>query len=358
MYSKVTNRRLLPWMKQEVHLLLRNLVNLLLVPTLLDSSEAGKSHHKTCLTLVHYASLQDASISYNSVEGLIWIIPIHIYTKKVLFNDFNFFPRYDDDISSSQQLSPRQSTNPYIQSSQYNTAKQPLQYSGRDSIQQKKMPSDWRLQLLQHIERKRIEKGGGGDGPTSPNRDRLHTGLNRNHSSTANDVWKLQKSPEIPPKSERHRSITAPTSLPVESLYTNFDSVRVSEPSGIVSSGGSRLPGRRSSGRYLRARTPGPELGSNLTSTPTDPIHRPKSAMGNLYSSPQSLPLSPPVDSPAPLVSPEVKKKKKKAPAPPPPSSLPPHRPPKVSFLVLNFGQYRCHLINALHLMIKVILSG
>merc|ERR1712136_593792 len=185
--------------------------------------------------------------------------------------------RYDDDISSSQQLSPRPSTNPYMHSSQqYNTAKQPLQYSGRDSIQQKKMPSDWRLQLLQHIERKRIEKGGSADGPTSPNRDRLHAGLNRNHSSTANDVWKLQKSPEIPPKSERHRSVTAPTSLPVESLYINFDSVRVQEPSGIVSSGGSRLSGRRSSGRYLRARTPGPELGSNLTSTPTDPIHRPK----------------------------------------------------------------------------------
>ena len=269
--------------------------------------------------------LNAASIKFN------WILQ----SSSILhFLDFSwdhilhlFFCRYDDDIATS-----RQNNGHFGRQPQYQVGHQAPQYSPTKPLQrareqQKKMPTDWRLQLLQHIERKRIEKG------SDPRMDSV--GLHRNH--TATDIWKM-RSPEIPVKNH-HRAVTAPSSLPVESLYSNIDSARTVESS---SGGGSRLPARRSSGRYLRARTPGPEMGSSLTSTPTEAVHRPKSAMGNLYTSPPVAPTTP-NEAPAPVTSPQVHKKKKKA---PPPPSVPPHRVTKVSvcvhiFVVIIWHGYR-----------------
>nr|XP_009858785.2 uncharacterized protein LOC100178027 isoform X1 [Ciona intestinalis] len=161
------------------------------------------------------------------------------------------------------------------------------------------MPVDWRHQLLRHIERKRLEKNelcaihslpvrgsieNQFPGPAGL-KDREMTRNSEVRRSFAREAPRVnQRKPE--PQQIISRSTTAPeigqrTDRKMRRDSSLQENVFVRS---VANTQQSKQPGRRSSGRFLRTRTPGPEMAGSMKQN--DVAIRPKSAMDIPYNAP------------------------------------------------------------------------
>ncbi|CAK8675867.1 unnamed protein product [Clavelina lepadiformis] len=154
------------------------------------------------------------------------------------------------------------------------------------------MPADWKHQLLRHIERKKHEKDEITAVQSVGRRPSDQDPRARAKSPFTNERYSNQEL-GLPRNSQTRRSfarnegegsqpMTRSSTVPEvgSSLKRNSVAAGEQKPNNFVrgAPSQSKMPGRRSSGRFLRTRTPGPEM---ISSEPkrVDLAIRPKSAM-------------------------------------------------------------------------------